>query len=47
MAIEAIESRFDMEQFNQQREVEQIERRKLAVIKEKVLAEIKCLISHT
>ncbi len=47
MAIKAIVSHLDMEHFRQQREIEQIERRKLAAIKEKVMAEIQCLTSHT
>jgi hypothetical protein len=47
MAIKAIESQFDMELFREQMEVEQMERERLAAIKQKVMAELKNLTSQT
>jgi hypothetical protein len=47
MAIKAIESQFDMELFREQMEVEEMERERLAAIKQKVMAELKNLTSQT
>ena len=47
MAVEAIESQFDMDLFNEQMEVEKMEREKLAAIKEKIMAEFNGLTSQT
>ncbi len=47
LARTAIESCFDMDAFREQMEIEKVERAKLAEIKERVLAEMKCLTSHT
>lgn len=46
MAVEAIESQFDMDLFREQKEVEQVERERLAGIKEKIVAELKIMTSH-
>jgi len=47
MAVEAIESRFEMDLFREQMEVEEMERERLATIKQKVMAELKGLTSQT
>lgn len=46
MAVEAIESQFDMDLFREQQEMERIERERLAGIKEKIVAELKIMTSH-
>jgi len=47
MAKAAIESQFDMEFFREQREVEAMERERIAAIKARVQAELKTMTSHT
>ncbi len=47
MAKEAIEGQFDMALFEEQREVEAMERERLATIKAKVQAELENMTSHT
>ena len=46
MAKEAIEGQFDMDLFEEQREVEAVERGRLAAIKARVQAELESLTSH-
>jgi uncharacterized protein YlbG (UPF0298 family) len=41
MAVEAVESQFDMDLFQEQMEVEHMERERLAAIKQKVMAELR------
>jgi len=47
MAKDAIEGQFDMEFFREQREVEALERERIAAIKARVQAELESLTSHT
>jgi len=47
MAVEAIESQFDMDLFMEHREVERQERERLAAIKAKVMAEFNGMTSQT
>jgi hypothetical protein len=47
LAIEAIESHFDMNLFQEQMEVEQMEQVRLASLKEKILSDLKGLTSQT
>lgn len=47
MAMNAIREQFDMDLFQQQMEIEKAEQKKLAALKERVLAEMRCLTSHT
>jgi len=47
LAVEAIESHFDMNLFQEQVEVEQMEQKRLASFKEKILSDLKSLTSQT
>uniref|UniRef100_A0A7V4G6B6 Uncharacterized protein n=1 Tax=Desulfobacca acetoxidans TaxID=60893 RepID=A0A7V4G6B6_9BACT len=47
LAVEAIESHFDMDLFREQVAVEQLEQERLASIKQKILAEMNGLTSQT
>ncbi|MGQ9687935.1 MAG: hypothetical protein ACUVXF_03975, partial [Desulfobaccales bacterium] len=47
LAVDAIESQFDMDLFREQMEVEQWEKEQLASLKEKILAASKILTSQT
>jgi hypothetical protein len=47
LAVEAIESHFDMDLFRDQMEVEQLEQERLASLKEKIISDLKSLTSQT
>ncbi|MBI4642276.1 MAG: hypothetical protein HY790_11330 [Deltaproteobacteria bacterium] len=47
LAVEAIESHFDMDLFREQVEVEQLEQERLVSIKQKILSELRSLTSQT
>ncbi len=47
MAVEAIESQFDMDLFREQMEVDHMERERWAAIKQKVMSEVRSLTSQT
>ena len=47
LAVEAIESHFDMDLFREQMEVEQLEQERLASLKGKILSDLKSLTSQT
>jgi hypothetical protein len=47
LAVDAIESHFDMDLFREQMEVEQLEQERLASLKEKILSDLKSLTCQT
>lgn len=47
LAVEAIESHFDMDLFREQMEVEQLEQERLASLKEKIISDLKSFTSQT
>lgn len=47
LAEEAIRSQFDMDAFEEQEEIEALERQKLAAFKHRILEQIRCLTSQT